>query len=171
MFSNPDLQLGSEEVGYDPAGVAGEEWTTDLDGPVNASRAIDDVWGIVANLYHSSTVGSDALVSGETELLGAEQAALDLADYLDAGADGGALTYTATVDNAGLASVLVVGSILTVTANEDGEDGVVTVTAAATDDAGETATLRFAVTISPRPPGSWRGWRSTLAPPADGSTP
>ena len=53
MFSNPDLQLGSEEVGYDPAGVPGEEWTTDLDGPVNASRAIDDAWSIVANLYRS----------------------------------------------------------------------------------------------------------------------
>ena len=53
MFSNPDLQLGSDEVGYDPAGVAGEEWTTDLDGPVNASRAIDDVWDVVANLYYS----------------------------------------------------------------------------------------------------------------------
>ena len=167
MFSNPDLQLGSEEVGYDPAGVAGEEWTTDLDGPVNASRAIDDVWGIVANLYYSITAGSDALVSGETELLGAEKAGLDLADYFDAGADGGALTYAATVDDPDLASVSLVGSILTVTANEDGEDGVVTVTATATDEAGETATLRFEVTISPRPPSSWRGWRSTLAPPAD----
>ena len=167
MFSNPDLQLGSEEVGYDPAGVAGEEWTTDLDGPVNASRAIDDVWDIVANLYYSATAGSDRLLAGATELLGAEQAALDLTDYFDAGADGGALTYAATVDDPDLASVSLVGSILTVTANEDGEDGVVTVTATATDEAGETATLRFAVTISPRPPGSWRGWRSTLAPPAD----
>ena len=167
MFSNPDLQLGSDEVGYDPAGVAGEEWTTDLDGPVNASRAIDDVWDVVANLYYSATAGSDRLLAGETELLGAEQAALDLADYFDAGTDGGALRYTATVDNAGLASVSLVGSILTVTANEDGEEGVVTVTATATDDAGETATLRFAVTISPRPPASWRGWRATLAPPAD----
>ena len=167
MFSNPDLQLGSDEVGYDPAGVAGEEWTTDLDGPVNASRAIDDVWGIVANLYYSATAGSGRLLAGETELLGAERAALDLADYFDAGADGGALTYSATVDNPDLASVALVGSILTVTANEDGEEGVVTVTATATDEAGETATLRFAVTISPRPPASWRGWRSTLAPPAD----
>ena len=88
IFSNLDLQLGSEEVGYDPAGVAGEEWTTDLDGPVNASRAIDDVWDVVANLYYSATAGSDRLLAGETELLGAEQAALDLADYFDAGTDG-----------------------------------------------------------------------------------
>ena len=62
-FSNPDMQLGSEEVGYDPAGVAGEEQTVDLDGPVNASRAIDEVWDIVAGLYHSSTSCSGMLFS------------------------------------------------------------------------------------------------------------
>ena len=177
IFSSPELQLGSEESGYDPAGVEGEEWTIDLDGPVNAARAIDEVWGIVANLYHSSAVGkwfdeqkrrrSDELVSGETELLSADEATLDLSDYLDAGADGGALTYSATVDNLDLASVSVVGSILTVTANEDGADGVVTVTATATDETGQAATLRFEVTISPRPPGGLRGWRATLATPAD----
>ena len=179
IFSSPELQLGSEESGYDPAGVEGEEWTIDLDGPVNASRAIDEVWGIVANLYHSSAVGrwfdeqkrrrSDELVSGETELLSADEATLDLSDYLDAGADGGALTYSATVDNLDLASVSVVGSILTVTANEDGTDGVVTVTATATDETGKTATLRFGVIISPRPPRGLRGWRATLATPADGT--
>ena len=63
MFSNPDLQLGSEEVGYDPAGVPGEEWTIDLDGPVNASRAIDEVWDTIANLFHSSTACSEMLLS------------------------------------------------------------------------------------------------------------
>ena len=173
MFSNPDLQLGSEEVGYDPAGVAGEEWTTDLDGPVNASRAIDDVWDIVANLYHSSTAGSDRLFAGEAELLSADEAALDLSDYFDAVANGAlrykALTYSATVDNPDLASVSVVGSILTVTANEDGEEGVVTVTATVADEAGETETLRFQVTISPRLRGGWRGWRTTLVIPTDGA--
>ena len=167
-FSNPDLQLGSDEVGYDPAGVAGEEWTTDLDGPVNASRAIDEVWDIVANLYHSSTAGSDRLFAGEAELLSADVAALDLSDYFDAAANG-ALTYSATVNNPDLASVSVVGSILTVTANEDGEEGVVTVTATVTDETGQTETLRFEVTISPRPPGSWRGWRTTLATPSEGA--
>ena len=54
MFSNPDLEIGDEDVGFDPAGIPGDEWTEDLDGPVNASRAIDDVWDIVANL-HSAT--------------------------------------------------------------------------------------------------------------------
>ena len=172
MFSNPDLQLGRQEVGYDPAGVAGEEWTTDLDGPVNASRAIDDVWDIVANLYHSSTAGSDRLLSGEAELLNADEAALDLSDYFDAVANGAlrykALTYSATVDNPDLASVSLVGSILTVMANEDGGEGVVTVTATVTGETGQTETLRFEVTISPRSPGGWRGWRTTLTTPSDG---
>ena len=41
---------------------------------MNASRAIDDVWDLVANLYHSSTAGSDRLFAGETELLSADEA-------------------------------------------------------------------------------------------------
>ena len=69
MFSNPDMELGSEEVGFDPAGVFGEEWTVALDGPVNASRAIDDVWDIVANLYHSSTSCSHVLFSSLPEII------------------------------------------------------------------------------------------------------
>ncbi len=52
MFSNPDVELGSEDVGFDPAGVDGDEWTVELDGPVNAARAIDEVWDIVASLYN-----------------------------------------------------------------------------------------------------------------------
>ena len=57
--SNPDVELGSEEVGFDPAGVPGDEWTVELDGPVNASRAIDDVWDIVANLFSKTESGHD----------------------------------------------------------------------------------------------------------------
>ena len=56
-FSNPDLEFGSEEEGFDPAGVPGEEWTVELDGPVNAARAIDDVWDIVANLHSLTETG------------------------------------------------------------------------------------------------------------------
>ena len=59
MFSNPDVELGSEEVGFDPAGVPGEEWTVALDGPVDASRAIDDVWHIVGNLFSKTESGHD----------------------------------------------------------------------------------------------------------------
>ena len=57
MFSNPDLKLGSEEEGFDPAGVPGEETTVEPDGPVNASRGIDEVWDIVANLYSKTESG------------------------------------------------------------------------------------------------------------------
>ena len=59
MFSNPDLEFGDEENGVDPAGVPGDEWTVELDGPVNASRAIDDVWDIVANLFSKTESGHD----------------------------------------------------------------------------------------------------------------
>ena len=52
MFSNPDLNFMGEEVSSDPAGVDGDEWTVELDGPVNAARAIDEVWDIVASLYN-----------------------------------------------------------------------------------------------------------------------
>ena len=71
----------------------------------------------------------------------------------------------ATVDDALLASVSVAGAVLTIAAHEDFEEGTVVVTVVATDEAGQTATLRFQVEVSPRSPGRWRGWRSTIAPP------
>ena len=60
------------------------------------------------------------------------------------------------------------GSTLLVSANEDGEEGTATVTVVATDAFGQTATLRFAVEVSPRAAGRWRGWRTTLTPSAAG---
>ena len=99
------------------------------------------------------------------DLLGAGDARIDLSTHFAASGDAGGLTYTATVDDARLVSVSVAGSILTLRANEDFEEGTATVTVVATDEAGQTATLRFAVEVSPRSPGSWRGWRSTIAPP------
>ena len=56
MFSNPDVDINNEG---DPAGVDGEEWTVELDGPVNAARAIDEVWDIVANLFSKTESGHD----------------------------------------------------------------------------------------------------------------
>ena len=100
------------------------------------------------------------------ELLGAEDdATIDLSARFAASAAGGALSYSATVDDPLLATVSVEGAVLTVAANEDGEEGTATVTVVATDELGQTATLRFAVEVSPRPPGRWRGWRSTIRPP------
>ena len=72
------------------------------------------------------------------------------------------------MDDPSLASVSVAGATLTVAANEDFEEGVATVTVTATDATGQTATLRFAVEVTPRPVRSWRGWRSALAEPATG---
>ena len=98
------------------------------------------------------------------ELLGGEDAArIDLSARFAASAAGGALAYSATVDDPLLATVSVEGAVLTVAANEDGEEGTATVTVVATDELGQTATLRFAVEVSPRPPGRWRGWRSTIS--------
>ena len=99
------------------------------------------------------------------DLLGAGDARIDLSAHFAASGDAGGLTYTATVDDAQLVGVSVAGSILTVAANDDFEEGMATVTVVATDEAGQTATLRFAVEVSPRSPGRWRGWRSTIAPP------
>ena len=100
-----------------------------------------------------------------TDLLGAGDARIDLSAHFEAGG-GGALTYSATVDDPRLATVSVEGTVLTMSANEDGEEGVAVVTVAATDEMGQTATLRFEVEVSPSAPGRWRGWRSTVAPPA-----
>ncbi len=56
-FSNPDLFFPPPPARFSypyrpntPMGVPGDERTTDLDGPVDASRAIDEVWDIVASL-------------------------------------------------------------------------------------------------------------------------
>ena len=98
------------------------------------------------------------------DLLGAGDARIDLSAHFAAGG-GGTLSYSATVDDARLATVSAEGAVLTVAANEDGEEGTATVTVVATDELGQTATLRFAVEVSPRPPGRWRGWRSTIQPP------
>ena len=99
------------------------------------------------------------------DLLGSDDARIDLSTHFAASGDAGGLTYAATVDDAQLVSVSVADSILTVAANDDFEEGTATVTVVATDEAGQTATLRFAVEVSPRSPGRWRGWRSTIAPP------
>ena len=82
-FSNPDLFFPPPDRGYadypfqpnTPMGIPGDEFTTRLDGPVNASRAIDEVWDIVAALSEPHAerlvgacargdVAADALSSG-----------------------------------------------------------------------------------------------------------
>ena len=101
------------------------------------------------------------------ELLGADAARIDLSAHFSAGG-GGTPSYSAAVDDPRLATASVDGAILTVAANEDGEEGFATVTVVATDETGQTATLRFQVEVSPLPPGRWRGWRSAVAAPRAG---
>ena len=98
------------------------------------------------------------------DLLGAGDVRIDLSAHFAAGG-GGPLTYSATVDDPRLASASVDGSVLTVAANEDGEEGAATVTVVATDETGRTAALRFQVEVS-APARHWRGWRSTIPTPA-----
>ena len=98
------------------------------------------------------------------DLLGAGDARIDLSAHFAAGG-GGPLTYSATVDEPRLATVSVEGSVLTVTANEDGEEGTATVMVVATDETGRTVALRFQVEVS-APARHWRGWRSTIPTPA-----
>ncbi len=120
-----------------------------------------------ATLALFATPPSVASDVAPADLLGAGDARIDLSAHFAAGG-GGALTYSATVDAPRLASVSVDGATLLVSANEDGEEGTATVTVVATDEMGQTATLRFAVEVSPRPPGNWRGWRTTLTHSAVG---
>ena len=75
------------------------------------------------------------------------------------------MTYSATVDEPRLATVSVEGAVLTVAANEDGEEGAATVTVVATDETGRTVSLRFQIEVS-APARHWRGWRSTIPTPA-----
>ena len=146
MFSNPDLQLGSEEVGYDPAGVAGDEWTVDLDGPVNASRAIDEAWDIVANLYHSSTSCAGQLFSS-------------IPSPVRISAAGGTSTYTLTSPSADYCSsddlnLSVESSSSLITASVETE--------AVTNDAGDQS-YEYNITITSRVNNSCRSRTGTFS--------
>ena len=51
MFSDPHLAINDEG---DAAGIAGDAWTEDLNGPADAARAVEDIWEAMANLYNRS---------------------------------------------------------------------------------------------------------------------
>ena len=69
------------------------------------------------------------------------------------------LTFTARSSDPQLVVADVVDGVLVVRSVADGEEGVVTVTVAATDIGGLTATATFEVTVAPAPRGLMRGWR------------
>ena len=172
-------EASAEELALAAGAVASSAVQVSGDGPVRVSLAAPTIPqtrcgdgpcfdGLAAQGATLALFAAPPSVASEVapaDLLGAGDARIDLSAHFAAGG-GGALTYSATVDAPNLASVSVDGATLLVSANEDGEEGTATVTVVATDEFGQTATLRFAVEVSPRPPGNWRGWRTTLTPPA-----
>ena len=172
-------EASAEELALAAGAVASGAVQVSGDGPVRvmlAAPTIPDARcgdapcfdGLAAQGATLALFAAPPSVAGDVasaDLLGAGDARIDLSAYFAAGG-GGTLTYSATVDDARLATVSVDGAVLLVSANEDGEEGTATVTVVATDEFGQTATLRFAVEVSPRLPGNWRGWRTTLTPPA-----
>ena len=174
-------EASAEELALAAGAVASGTVRVSSDNPVRLSLAAPTIPetrcatgpcfdGLAAEGSALALFAAPPRIAGEitaAELLGAEDdARIDLSAHFAASAAGGALSYSATVDDALLATVSVAGAVLTVSANEDGEEGTATVTVVATDELGQTATLRFAVEVLPRPPGRWRGWRSTIAAPA-----
>ena len=79
-------------------------------------------------------------------------------------ADSGALIYSATSSDPALASVAVVDNTLIVTPNEDGVEGVLTITATATDADGLATEATFQVSVAAALPRFFKGWRLTLTP-------
>ena len=175
-------EASAEELALAAGAVASGAVQVSGDGPVRVTLAAPTIPdarcgdgpcfdGLAAQGAALALFATPPRVAGEVspaELLGAGDAVrIDLSAHFAAGG-GGALSYSATVDASRLATASVDGAFLTVAANEDGEEGTATVTVVATDEAGQTATLQFAVGVSPRPPGRWRGWRSAVASPPAG---
>ena len=172
-------EVSAEELALAAGAGASGAVRVSGDGPVRVSLAAptipetrcgDDPCfdGLAAQGAALALFAAPPSIAGEValaDLLGAGDARIDLSAHFAAGG-GGPLSYSATVDDPRLATVSVEGAVLTVAANEDGEEGTATVTVVATDEMDQTATLRFQVEVSPGAPGRWRGWRSTIAPSA-----
>ena len=169
----------AEELALAAGAVASGAVQISGDGPVRVSMGAPTIPdtrcgdapcfnGLAAQGATLALFATPPSVAGEvapTDLLAAGDARIDLSAHFATGG-GGALSYSATVDDPRLATVSVEGAVLTMSANEDGEEGVAVVTVTATDEMGQTATLRFQVEVSPGAPGRWRGWRSTIVPSA-----
>ncbi len=63
IFSNPSLNFLFSDSTTDPAGKSGTQITTAIDGPANASMAIDETWDMLANLKHSIDSCDNAIFS------------------------------------------------------------------------------------------------------------
>ena len=125
-----------------PMGVSGDEYTIDLDGPVDATRAIDDVWDIVASLSDlgSPVASAEPLPPAELEVRG-DPTRIDL-DALFVTGDDGELTYAAESSDPRIATVRIEGSTLHVVPVAAGTAAVtITATARNGDQAHRTLTV------------------------------
>lgn len=102
------------------------------------------------------------------ELLGEDDFGLDGTAYF-AAAGGGPLTFSATSSDPALVTADVVGGRIVVATAAGAEEGSAEVTITAADDAGQTASLTFAVVVQPGGRGFLRGWRQGL--PTDPAPP
>ena len=143
LFSNPDVRYND-----DPAGVPGNEPSSEIAGPADARRSLNELAHVVANFRYAPP---NRPPKGVGTLAPLALAVSDAAVPVDvSGAfwdpDGDRLTYDATSSAPSVASVTVFGSTVTVRAVEA---GTATVTVTATDASGSntTATQSFGVTV------------------------
>ena len=168
-FSNPDLFFPPpERAGYypfqpnTPMGIPGDAFTTRLDGPVNASRAIDEVWDIVATLSEpeAESLPGDAPpsdirvghIQGEVnsflKVRRSSQTIL-LSEIFDTH-DNRRLTYSVSSLNPAKVEVSIENSILTLRkiSSED-RTNPVGIILTAVDSSGRTAVKEFSVVFEP----------------------
>ena len=147
-FSNPDLSRAG-----DPMGVPGAEPSSEVNGPSDARRTLNELAHVVANFRAS--VNRPPIPLGVLSPLvirvDGAAAAVNLAPaFRDP--DGDVLTYGATSSAPRVASVAVARNVAAVTPVAT---GTATVQVTATDPDGLSATQSFTVTVSPpanRPP-------------------
>ena len=140
MFSNPDLEIGDEDVGFDTAGVPGEEWTVELDGPVSAARHIDEVWNVVAGLYDSKTVLNTSVWTLES---------FDVLEHFEGieGADGHVFTLESSHPQVAFSTIRrEEGGVVLETVGL--APGMTTVTVTAAGPAGESSVERFSLVVA-----------------------
>ena len=134
-------EASAEELALAAGAVASGAMQVSGDGPVRVTLAAPTIPdarcgdgpcfnGLAPEGAALALFATPPRVAGEVapaELLGADAMRIDLSAHFAAGG-GGALSYSATVDDPRLATASVDGAFLTVAANEDGEEGVATVT-------------------------------------------
>ena len=146
-FSNP-YQTYLTYPYHDPLGIPGDEPSSNVDGPADARRSLNETGGIFANYRPAlanrppQPVGSLAPVT-----IGVDEPAVSVeavGAFRDP--DGDVLTYGAVSSAPAVASVSISGSTVTVTPVEVGT-AVVTVTATDTGGSNTAATQTFTVRV------------------------